>query len=405
MEKAKIGVVGLGGRGRHHAHLIATFDNADVIAVCDLYQDRIDEAAKLVEEACGKRPTGYLNYKEMFEKEDLDGVVIATSWTTHTRIAVAAMKAGIRPASEVYGASSIEECWSIVRAYEETGVEAMFLENCNYGRAELALLNMVKMGMFGEIVHCQCGYEHCLRGEVTMGNENRHYRFNNYAHRNGDVYPTHGLGPMSKILNINRGNRFVSITSMASKQVGLNAYAKKTFAEDHPANNVNFTMGDVVTSIIKCAGGETILLTHDTSNFRPYSRAGRVQGTNGIWLEDKDSICLESENGAEGEVWKPFSEFMDKYDHPIWKKFNGIGVEKYGHGGMDYIVNSAFVDSIINNNHPAIDAYDWAAWMAVTVLSEQSVALGGMPQLFPDFTNGSWLDGTTPKGEGDYCLD
>ena len=164
-------------------------------------------------------------------------------------------------------------------------------------------------------------------------------------------------------------------------------------------------MGDVVTSIIKCAGGETILLTHDTSNFRPYSRAGRVQGTNGIWLEDKNSICLESENGAEGEVWKPFDEFMDKYDHPIWKKFNDIGVEKYGHGGMDYIVDSAFIDSLLNKHHPAIDVYDWAAWMAVTVLSEQSVALGGMPQLCPDFTNGSWLDGTTPKGEGDFCLD
>ena len=405
MEKAKIGVVGLGGRGNHHAGLIASFDNAEVIAVCDLYQDRVDSVSENVEKVCGKRPTGYLNYKEMFEKEDLDGVVIATSWTTHTRIAVAAMRAGISPASEVYGASSIEECWSIVRAYEETGVEAMFLENCNFGRTELALLNMVKMGMFGEIVHCQAGYEHCLRGEVTMGNENRHYRFNNYAHRNGDVYPTHGLGPISKILNINRGNRFVSITSMASKQCGLNAYAKKTFAEDHPANNVNFTMGDVVTSIIKCAGGETILLTHDTSNFRPYSRAGRVQGTNGIWLEDKNSICLESENGAEGEVWKPFAELMDKYDHPIWKKFNDIGVEKYGHGGMDYIVDSAFIDSLLNKHHPAIDVYDWAAWMAVTVLSEQSVALGGMPQLFPDFTNGSWLDGTTPKGEGDFCLD
>ena len=405
MDKVKIGVVGLGGRGNHHATLTASFDNAEITAVCDLYQDRVDSVSQNVENICGKRPTGYLDYKEMFEKEDLDGVIIATSWTTHTRIAVAAMRAGIRPASEVYGASSIEECWSIVRAYEETGVEAMFLENCNFGRAELALLNMVKMGLFGEVLHCQCGYEHCLRGEITMGNENRHYRFNNYAHRNGDVYPTHGLGPMSKILNINRGNRFVSIVSMATKQRGLNLYAKKNFGDDHPANNVEFTMGDVVTSIIKCAGGETILLTHDTSNFRPYSRAGRVQGTNGLWLEDKGSICLESENGAEGEVWKPFSEFMDKYDHPIWKKFNNIGVEKYGHGGMDYIVNSAFIDSIINNNHPAIDVYDWASWMAVTVLSEQSVALGGAPQLFPDFTNGSWLDGTTPKGEGDYCLD
>ncbi len=405
MEKVKIGVVGLGGRGNYHAGLIASFDNAEVTAVCDLYQDRIESAQKAVQQAGGNCPTGYADYRQMFEKEKLDGVLIATSWTTHTRIAIAAMKAGIRPASEVYGAASIEECWSVVRTAEETGIQPMFLENCNFGREELALLNMVKMGLFGEIVHCQCGYEHCLRDEITMGNENRHYRFNNYAHRNGDVYPTHGLGPMSKILNINRGNRFVSITSTASKQCGLNAYAKAHFGADHPANNVKFQMGDVVTSVIKCAGGETILLTHDTSNFRPYSRAGRVQGTNGIWLEDKAAICLESDNGTEGEVWKPFCEYMDKYDHPIWKKFNGIGLEKYGHGGMDYIVDSAFIDCVVNNAYPAIDVYDWACWMAVTVLSEQSVSLGGMPQLFPDFTNGSWLDGTLPKCTSDFCLD
>ena len=403
MNKVRIGVVGLGGRGAYHATLLSTFDDVEVTALCDLYKDRVENAAVCVEKTSGKRPAEYTDYREMFEKEDLDGVLIATSWTTHTRIAVAAMKAGIQPASEVYGASSIEECWSLVRTAEETGVSPMFLENCNFGREELTLLNMVRMGLFGEIVHCQCGYEHCLRDEITKGNENRHYRFNNYAHRNGDVYPTHGLGPMSKILNINRGNRFVSIVSVATKQTGLNTHAKKRLPADHPANNVTFTEGDVVSSVIKCAGGETILLTHDTSNFRPYSRAGRVQGTNGIWLEDKGAVCLESENA--GETWKPFSEYMDKYDHPIWKKFSAIDVEKYGHGGMDYIVDAAFVDSVKNGHHPAIDVYDWAAWTAVTVLSEQSVALGGAPQLFPDFTNGSWLDGTTPKGEGEFCLD
>ncbi len=403
MEKVKMGVVGLGGRGQYHAELLSTFNDVDVTAICDVYPDRVESAAKRVEMSSGKRPEGYIDYREMFAKAGLDAVVIASSWTTHTRIAVAAMKAGIVPASEVGGAASIEECYSLVKTAEETGIEPMFLENCNFGREELALLNMTKMGLFGEIVHCQCGYEHCLRDEITRGNENRHYRFNNYAHRNGELYPTHGLGPMSKILNINRGNRFVSIVSVASKQTGLNTHAKKLFGQEHPANNVIFTQGDVVTSVIKCAGGETILLTHDTSNFRPYSRAGRVQGTNGIWLEDKNAICLESENA--GEVWKPFSEYMDKYDHPIWKKFSTVDLEKYGHGGMDYIVDAAFLDSVKNGHHPAIDVYDWASWIAVTVLSEQSVALGGTPQLFPDFTNGSWLDKTTPKGEGEFCLD
>jgi len=395
-------VVGLGGRGHSHAWLLASLKGVKVVAVCDLYQDRVDETINHIEKDFGYRPDGYTDYNDMFRRGDIEGVLIATSWTTHTRVAVAAMKSGIRPASEVYGASSLEECWSVVRAYEETGVPAMFLENCNFGREELALLNMAKMGMFGELTHCEGGYEHCLRDEITRGNENRHYRFNNYHHRNGDVYPTHALGPMAKILNINRGNRFMSIVSVATKQRGLEEFSKDRFGAEHPANNVKFKMGDIVTSIITCAGGETITLNHDTSSFRPYSRGGRVQGTHGIWMELNNSACIE---GQGGEEWKPFSEYMDKYDHPIWKMFQDVNLNEYGHGGMDLIVDSAFVDSVRYQTYPPIDAYDWAAWTATTVLSEQSVALGGVPQFYPDFTNGSWLDGTTPKCTSKFSLD
>lgn len=404
MEKVRIGVVGLGGRGSYHAWQYGQFkDDCEVTAVCDIYQDRVEGTQNWLEDSCGKRPVGYNDYREMFQKEDLDGVIIATSWTTHTRIAVAAMRAGIRPATEVYGAASLEECWELVHTYEQTGVEGMFLENCNFNREELCLLNMVKQGLFGEIIHMQCGYEHCLKDEITHGVENRHYRFNNYHYRNGDLYPTHGLGPMAKLVNINRGNRFMSIVSVASKQRGLELFAKETLPAEHPANNVRFKEGDVVTSIITCANGETILLTHDTSSPRPYSRAGRVQGTRGIWMEDRAQIHIQGECG--GEEWKNFSEFMDKYDHPIWKRHNTPELTSFGHGGMDYITGRAFVDSIKNNCHPSLDVYDWASLIATTVLSEQSVALGGMPQFYPDFTNGSWLDGTTPKCDGFYCLD
>ena len=400
MDSVKLGVIGLGGRGSGLADLVASMEDVTVAAVCDVYQDRVDGKIARLEEQRGYRATGYLDYKEMLQRGDLDGVIIATSWTTHVEIALAAMRAGIYAAAEVGGASSLQECWELVRVSEETGAPFMLLENCCYGREEMAVLNMVKQGLFGELVHCQCGYEHDLRSEITRGTENRHYRLDNFTYRNADLYPTHGVGPIAKMLNINKGNRFLSLVSMSSKARGLHQYAVDQLGPEHAQFHTEFGQGDITTTMIKCARGETVLLTHDCSLPRPYSRGQRVQGTRGLWMEDKNAVHFDD---FDGERWADMDEYLEKYDHPVWKDFISDGVQG-GHGGMDYLVQRGFIEAIKNRTQTPIDVYDSVAWMAITALSEDSIACGSTPVPFPDFTNGKWIT-THPVAAGYWSLD
>lgn len=399
MDKVNIGVIGLGGRGRGLAALVAGMDDVRVPAVCDVYDDRVQQAVEKLTEVQGHAPTGYADYRELLDKEDLQAVIIATSWTTHVEISLAAMHAGVVAASEVGGASSVQECWELVRTSERTGVPFMLLENCCYGREEMAVLRMVKEGVLGELIHCQCGYEHDLRSEITRGQENRHYRLDNFAQRNADLYPTHGVGPIAKMLDINQGNRFLSLVSMSSKARGLHEYAVEHLGADHAQAQRVYNQGDITTTMIKCARGETVLLTHDCSLPRPYSRAQRVQGTKGLWMEDKNAVHLDS---SEGERWEPMAEILEKYEHPVWHDFIHDGV-RGGHGGMDWLVQRALVDSIKEGATPPIDVYDSVAWMAITCLSEDSIACGSAPVPFPDFTNGKWIT-RQPRHEGYWSL-
>ena len=215
-EKIKFAVIGVSGRGSGMALELQSVEGVEIVAVCDLYQDRVDDMIKRFDEECGFRPDGYTDYKEMIKREDIGAVMISTTWITHSRIAVDCMKAGKHVGMEVGGAASIEECWELVRTSEETGKFCMLLENCCYDRNEMALYNMVKQGLFGEIIHMQGGYQHDLRDEISLGRENRHGRLYNFQHRNGELYPTHQLGPISKVLDINRGNRYVSVSSFAT---------------------------------------------------------------------------------------------------------------------------------------------------------------------------------------------
>ncbi len=400
MEKLNLGFIGLGGRGRGLANLVVTMDDIHIPAICDLHKDYLEQAATSINEVQGSFPEKYVNYQEMLTRDDLDGVIIATSWTSHVEISLAAMRAGIYVASEVGGASSIQECWELVRTSEETDIPFMLLENCCYGREEMAVLNMVKKGLFGELVHCQCGYEHDLRSEITRGGENRHYRLDNFVHRNGELYPTHGLGPIAKMLDINKGNRFISLVSMSSKSRGLHDYVVNKLGPNHPRMNTVFNQGDITTTLIKCANGETILLTHDCSLPRPYSRAQRVQGTKGLWMEDKNAIHLDDFGD---ERWAPMNEYLESFEHPVWKDFIEGGV-KGGHGGMDWLVQRAFIDAIKTKKQTPIDVYDSVTWMAVTALSEDSISCGSLPQPFPDFTNGKWIQ-RQPSPDHYWTLD
>lgn len=395
-DKMNIGIIGLGGRGYGLMDgVILHMDDIEIVSVCDLYEDRAEKAAKRVEDVRGNKPFITTNYKEVIGLEEVDAVVITSSWTGHIAIAIEAMRAGKYVATEVGGAYSIEECWQLIRAYEETGVPCMLLENCCYGREEMMVMNMVKQGILGEIIHCEGGYQHDLREEIAFGKENRHYRLENYIHRNCENYPTHELGPIAQILDINRGNRMVSLVSMASKSKGLHEYILNKKADDEVLVNTDFAQGDVVTTIIKCARGETITLTLDTTLPRAYSRGFRVQGTKGMFMEDNMSIFIDGEHNQYDFEWKKqwdnIESYREQYDHPVWKQFMKDGV-KGGHGGMDWLVFKAFFDSAKKGEETPIDVYDTAAWMAISTLSEQSIAMGGQVVPIPDFTNGKWIN-------------
>ena len=397
MKNVRVGFIGLGNRGKSLLDVVLA-QNESVTAVCDLYADRAESAANKVEEKSGKRPAEYTDYKKLLADESVDAVVISCAWEDHVMIAVDAMRAGKAVGLEVGGAYSVHQCWELVKTYEETKVPFMFLENCCFGRRELMALNMVELGLFGKIVHCSGGYHHDLREEIAFGRENRHYRLRNYLTRNCENYPTHELGPIAKVLKINNGNRMVSLTSTASKAEGLHDYALRKKPDDEFLCNAQVNQGDVVTTVIKCANGETIVLTLDTTLPRFYSRGFTVRGTRGMYEEATDSVFLD--NGEDSKYdwnWRAnkvgnAASYTDEYDHPIWKKYIEEGVQG-GHDGMDYLEFKFFFDALRNGKPMPVDVYDAASWMVITALSEVSIANGSAPVEIPDFTEGKWLRG------------
>jgi len=417
-DRIKAGVVGLGLRGMGQLEmLLDAAPDVEITCVCDTLEFRVKRGLELVKEKRGADIRGYNCYKKMLGENNFDAVFIFTSWTTHAKIAVAAMKAGAYAAMEVGGAASVDECWQLVHASEDTGMPCMMLENANYGKKYLAVLRMVKEGLFGELIHCAGGYQHDLRDEIGLGREIHHYRHDNFMNRNAELYPTHEIGPMAKMLNINRGNRFVNLVSMATKARGLEEYYKKSrrvwsswvadelkqnYDGEPPENIKDYDLigkraacGDVVTTLIRCAGGETCCIVHDCTLPRPRLSNFRVQGTNGIWMDDAKSIYFEGISEKE-DVWEADAPYIEKYEHPLWAE-NARAAESgpsggFGsHGGTDFIVMRGFIDAVKRRTQTPIDVYDTASWMAITALSEDSIAAGSAVMPFPDFTNGAWM--------------
>ncbi len=395
------GVIGIGPRGASLIKELQSVPGVKIAAVCDKYSDRAKQGADIIEKEFGFRPDAYTDYKQLLAREDIGAVMVATTWITHSAIAVDCMRAGKHVGIEVGGAADIEECWSLVRTSRETGKFCMLLENCCYDRAEMALFNMKKQGVFGEVVHVQGAYQHDLRDEIALGRENRHGRLFNFMNRNGEVYPTHQLGPICKLLGINRGNRLVSLVSMSSNARGLNQWIEDNKGENYDLASTRFEQGDVVTTMIKCAHGETILLTHECTIPRGYSRGYRIDGTKGVYYEDGKRIHISGRTPH--EEFEDAQAYLDEYEHPLWAEYRRNGVHN-GHGGMDYLVLSAFANAAMNGTRPPIDVYDTALWMSITCLSEQSIALGSHPVAVPDFTSGGWID-REPYERGRYCLD
>lgn len=390
----KIAVVGLGQRGQQlleEAILPAGKDyNIEVAMVYDSYADRVEKAISCVLEQTGKAPAAAENYQQILDNPEISGIIISTAWEAHIPLAIAAMKAGKYPAMEVGGAYTVEDCWKLVETYEQTGVPCMMLENCCYGKWETMLLNMVRQGVLGEIVHCSGGYHHDLREEVTKGEENRHYRLRNYINRNCENYPTHELVPIGKILDVNNGNRMVTLTATASCAKGLHAYIMEKEGPDSTLADTEFLQGDIVTTVIKCARGQTIVLTLDTTLPRTYSRGFNVRGTKGGCFEDNNMIYIDGETDeyhwdARG-LWDNAKDYEKRYLHPLWQGYEPQG----GHDGMDFLVFSAYFESLTTGIEPPIDVYDTATYMSITPLSEESILKGSAVVTIPDFTRGKW---------------
>ena len=396
-----VGVLGLGSRGIPQLKVIHSMADVKVCAVCDVYEDRVQAGLEIAKDAVGMQ-----DYREVLKMPQIEAVFIFTDWLSHIPIAIEAMKAGKEVAMEVGGAATVEDCWKLVRTAEETGRQCMLLENCSYGVDEMAVINMIRQGKFGEIVHCEGAYAHDLRDEIGNGDINRHYRQQNFLHRNAELYPTHELGPIAQYLRLGRGNRMVTLCSMASKAVGLHEWLQKhrpgTALADAQVNE-----GDIVTTLISCANGQTIILSHDCTLPRPYSRRNVVRGTKGCWYEDGHMMYIEGETPQPERHWTHVGEsderLLKEYRHPLWKAYDEFG-QRGGHDGMDYLVLRAFIEAIQNHTPVPIDVYDTAALMCVTPLSEQSISMGGAPVPVPDFTSGGWVFDHGDKGAGAYAL-
>ncbi len=405
--KVRLGFIGVGLRGRNHLqNVIASFPDVDVTALCDVDPDALAKSQAMLRKAGRKEAAAYgkgdRDFENLVKRDDVDGVIIATPWEWHVPMAVAVMKGGKYAGVEVSATVTLQESWDLVDTFEKTGSPCSILENVCYRRDVLAVLNMVRQNQFGEINHLQCGYQHDLRGiKFNNGTSNgtgvefgakgfseAHWRTQHSVDRNGDLYPTHGLGPVAELININRGNQFLYLTSMASPARGLHQYVVEKGGADHPNAKVQFKLGDVVQTMIKCANGETILITHDTNLPRPYSLGFRVQGTKGLWMDDGDQIYLEGLS-PKPHTWEPAEPYLKKYDHPLWKKF-GAEAEGAGHGGMDYFVIRDFILSIKTRTAPPLDVYDAAAWSAISPLSEESIRKNSASVPIPDFTRGKW---------------
>ena len=407
-KKLKLGIIGVGMRGQSHLEMLLTRPDVEVVSIADIDDRMLKSAIDLVTKSGKKQPKIYkgnsYSYRNLLQDKELKAIIIATPWEWHTPMILDALEAGIKyVGTEVILGITLQDHWNVVQAAEKHQAHVMMLENVCYRRDVMAVLNMVRQGIFGEIIHLQGGYHHDLRGVKFNDGQSAYgkgvefgeagfseskWRTVHSQHRNADLYPTHGIGPIAKMIDINRGNRFVSLCSFGSKARGLHNYIMDNAGPTHPNVSVAFSLGDVVTTNIKCANGETILLQHDTNLPRPYSLGFRVQGTKGLWMDVNESIYIEGK--SKPHHWEAAQAWLDQYDHPLWKKY-AASADGAGHGGMDFFVLHAFVEAAKRGLPTPQDVYDAASWSAITPLSEQSIALGNERVDFPDFTSGQWM--------------
>ncbi len=387
----RIGFIGVGGRG---TSLLEDFLAADaqVLAICEVVAEKAENAKAMVEKAGQKPPSLYTQgdyaYEKLAAREDLDLVVIATPWDWHAKMAVFVMEHGKHAATEVPAAYTIEDCWTLVDTSEKTQRHCMMLENCCYGYNETLILNMIRAGRFGDPLYGEAAYLHDLRDELFSAKGEGLWRRTAHTLRDGNLYPTHGLGPVANYMGINRGDRFAYMVSMSTPQRGLDEYRKTHLQTGDPRMAEKYINGDLNTSLIKTANGLTITLKHDTVNPHPYDRINVIGGTKGVFADYPPRIYLEGQKGD--EAWATIDSFKDEYENPLWKKEGEIARKLGGHGGMDFIMVYRLLQCMREGLVPDFDVYDAAAWSAPGPLSRSSVGEGSAPMKFPDFTRGLW---------------
>lgn len=389
----RVGFIGVGSRGTVLLRLALMMEGVEVPAICDIRETSAERAARLVERRGFKTPDLYMkgpeDYKRMLERDDLDAMICATPREWHTPMAVDAMNAGIPSGVEVPAGVTIEDCWQLVEAHEKTGVQYMMLENYCYFQNVMMILNLLDQGLFGDMTHSEVGYqkdERFLRVGPNGEIDSEYGKLRRDT--DGNLYPTHAIGPASWSMNVHRGDRFDFIVSVSSRSKNLNEYLMQQFGADHPAAKVEFKNGDVNTSIIRTVKGRTITVYYDSQTPRPWDPILRFQSSRGVFMGSIDKIYVDGLS-TESLAWEDAAPYYEKYEHPLWKKYGGQDIQ-LGRGVCEYLVVQQFIEAVRRKGETPLNVYDGAAWSAILELSRDSVAQGSLPMKFPDFTRGKW---------------
>ena len=410
MESVRVAFIGLGARGSGHLKSIAKLEGVEVVAISDLFEDNVIRSLKVANEiGKGERHNKIAQYwgednkwKLMLKEIKPDAVFISTNWNNHAPMAIHSMENGAHAFVEVPIAVTIEDMWKIVNTSEETQKHCMMMENVNYGRDELMYLNMCRKGVIGELLHAEAAYIHELRFQMSQEERGTgSWRTHHYANGKGNLYPTHGLGPVAQYMNLGRkDDTFKSLISYSSPALGRKLYAEKNYSSDHKWNQLDFQNGDMNTSIIKTNKGRTVMVQWDETSPRPYTRHNLIQGTKGALAGFPTRVALEGgfeKVAKDHHSWiqgENLEKLYQKYDHPLYKKLNEK-TKNSGHGGMDGIMRYRIIECLRNGLALDQNVYEGCFWSAVTPLSGKSISDGGMPQKFPDFTRGNWIN-TSP---------
>ena len=395
LDVIRVGLIGVGERGIGFVHHFCNIEGATVTAICDTDAEVLERAVGIVNELGNARPKVYTGddyaYRGLLEQDDVDIVVISTPWRWHTVMSVETMESGKHAFVEVPAVTTVDEAWQLVDTAERTRKHCMMLENVCYGRDEMMVLNMVRQGLFGELLHGEAAYIHELRWQMKeIDRKTGSWRTPWQTRRNGNLYPTHGLGPIAQYMGINREDRFEYMSSMSSPAMGRALYAQREFPAEHARNQLDYITGDINTSMIKTRLGRTIMVQYDTTTPRPYSRHNLIQGTNGVFAGFPNRIALEHGGNGSYHEWDfDMTKWRAEYEHPLWVESRELAEEHGGHGGMDFLMCWRIVHCLRNGEPLDQDVYDAASWSVIGPISAESVADRGNSKAIPDFTRGA----------------